>query len=93
MTPSEKQSIGACAGLRSECQRTIFTKMDIQQKEVMDALGKIDRKIAFQEGQEQTRNANSFRPLLRRAVVMWSPAALFLMVVGFRQWGITRGWW
>lgn len=89
----EKQSIGTCAALREGCRSAIFNHMDKQHQEQMTVLGKIEKKMAFQDGQEKTRNNSTWVPLIKRSVVMWSPGALFLMFVGFRQWGITKGWW
>lgn len=92
-TSEQSQSLSRCADLREGCRSAIFTHMDKQHQEQMTVLSKIEKKMAFQEGIETSRKVESFRPLLRRAVVMWSPAALFLMIVGFREWAKAKGWW
>ena len=93
MAPSEKQSVRECAKQREECQKNIFDKMELLHNKVMKKLGQIDNKMAFQEGQEKTRNASSMQPFFKRALVNWMPAMVFLMILGAMKWGEAKGWW
>lgn len=110
----ESQSIKGCMGLREECQGKIFKKMDDQKEHmekkmdtqhqtVMGAIGNIDKKFAFMEGQasaQPTRPITSnhsngkkeWKQFMIQAVIQWGPVFGLIVLLGLREWLKSKGW-
>jgi len=109
----ESQSVRGCSELREKCQKEVFNKiddqreklekkMDTQHNTVMGAIGDIDKKFAYMDGQASAKprtngikkNKNGKRDwgdVAIRFLIAWGPFFLLIMAYGLIQWLKSKG--